>query len=103
MEQLVQQLDAKFRYSDCMMNYDEELGALFFIIVFGIAALLLLTGVHFGFATGLLSLLVSAGACGWLGWFMTGVPCTFTYVFIGVMVVVPIGIFIALWRNRDGI
>ena len=103
MEQLVQHLDAKFRYSNSILNYDEEMGVLFFMIVFGIATLLLLAGIHFGFATGLLALLVTAGACGWLGWFMTGVPCTFTYVFIGVMVAVPIGIFIALWRNRDSI
>lgn len=103
MEQLVQHLDAKFRYSNSILNYDEEMGVLFFMIVFGIATLLLLAGIHFGFATGLLALLVTAGVCGWLGWFMTGVPCTFTYVFIGVMVAVPIGIFIALWRNRDSI
>ena len=102
MEQFAQQMEVGYPYSNCILNYDEELGCLFFLVVFGIAALLIFTGIHFGLATGILSMLIAAGGCGWLGWFMTGVPCTFTYIFIGILVAVPIGIFIASWVHRDG-
>lgn len=101
MEQFAQQMEVGYPYSNCILNYDEELGCLFFLVVFGIAALLIFTGIHFGFATGILSMLIAAGGCGWLGWFMTGVPCTFTYIYTGILVAVPIGIFIAVWVNRD--
>lgn len=104
MEEFARQMDVKFKYSNCMMNFDEELGGLFFILLGGLVALILLMGIHFGILTSIIALLISIAGCACLGWFMTdGVLCTFTYVFIGILVAIPIGIYIPLIANREGI
>lgn len=101
MEQFVQQMDVKFKYSDGILNYDEELGVLFAFILGGIITLFLLVGISFGITTSIIALLISIAGCGWLGWFMTGgVLCTFTYIVIGILVAIPIGIYIVLMITR---